>query len=115
MRSWIEYKISTLVAFSIIFLIIIPAGFLIFKSWENTMNAIEAETQITTSVGTKKITETEEEQIQKWIAAENLNQYGDPEETIYAGGTPLFNELTGEQIDLYDYILERHPDRPWKK
>ena len=91
--------------------------------WENTMNAIGTEAQISIPTGSgessneesQNITGSEKEQIQEWISENNLNQYGDPGGTMYAGGTPLFNEMTGEQIDLYDYILERHPDRPWKK
>jgi hypothetical protein len=32
---------------------------------------------------------------------------------MYAGGTPLFNEATGKTMDRYDYIVMKHPDRPW--
>jgi hypothetical protein len=45
-----------------------------------------------------------------------LNEYGDPKDTMYAGGTPLFNEMTGETVDRYEYILKQHPElRVWKK
>ena len=57
----------------------------------------------------------EKEQIDAWIEVSDLNQYGDPKETAYAGGTPLFNEATGKTIDRYEYILQRHTDRPWGK
>ena len=53
--------------------------------------------------------------IEKWIANNNLNEYGDGLDTLYAGGTPLFDEATGKQIDKYDYILKNYPDRPWNK
>ena len=53
--------------------------------------------------------------IEIWIRENNLNQYGDPKDTVYMGGTPLFDEKTGESIDKYEYILRRHPDRPWGK
>ncbi len=50
----------------------------------------------------------------KWIDAQikalGLNEYGDPKDTMYAGGTPLFNEMTGQSRDRYDYILSKHPD-----
>jgi len=52
--------------------------------------------------------------IDKWIQEQDLNQNGDPKDTVYTGGTPLFNEATGERIDRYDYILEKHPERPWQ-
>ena len=64
---------------------------------------------------TSTISEVEKQQIQQWIVENDLNQYGDPKNTFYTGGTPLYNEGTGETIDLYDYILGRHPDRPWLK
>ena len=57
----------------------------------------------------------ERTQIDAWIGENDLNQYGDPKETAYAGGTPLFNEATGETTDRYEYILQRHTDRPWGK
>lgn len=48
--------------------------------------------------------------IDRWIEANGYNEYGDPQGTIYAGGTPLFNEATGVTIDRYDYILSQHPE-----
>ncbi len=60
------------------------------------------------------ITEEEKAKIDRWIIENNLNQYGDPKNRIYTGGTPLFNEATGETIDRYEYILKNHPNRPWK-
>ena len=55
-----------------------------------------------------------DDQQKKWIdetiAKRGLNQYGDPKGTIYAGGTPLFNEMTGRTTDRYDYIVKNHPD-----
>ena len=48
-------------------------------------------------------------QIDLWVTANNLNQYGDPKGTVYIGGTPLFNEKTGETIDRYDYIVGNNP------
>lgn len=55
----------------------------------------------------------EKKLIEAWIIENDLNQYGDPKETIYIGGTPLFDERTGKSIDKYEYILRQHPDRPW--
>lgn len=57
----------------------------------------------------------EEQQIEAWIKENGLNQYGDLKDTVYLGGTPLFDEATGQSIDRYEYILQGHPDRPWKK
>lgn len=53
--------------------------------------------------------------IEKWIKINNLNKYGDPIDTFYIGGTPLFNETTGEKINRFDYIAKQHLDRPWRQ
>ncbi len=36
-----------------------------------------------------------------------LNSYCDPAETMYAGGTPLFNEATGRSESLDDYLAKK--------
>ena len=54
------------------------------------------------------------DQINLWIQQNNLNKYGDPAGTQYAGGNPLFNEATGTHIKRLDYILQNHPDKPWE-
>jgi hypothetical protein len=48
--------------------------------------------------------------VDRWIKEKNLNSYGDPKDTVYAGGTPLFDERTGRSRDRYEYILEKHPE-----
>jgi len=48
--------------------------------------------------------------IDRWIKEKHRNQYGDPPDTMYAGGTPLFDERTGRSRDRYEYILEKHPE-----
>lgn len=53
--------------------------------------------------------------IGNWIIKNGLNQYGDPVGTVYAGGTPLIDEKTGRVLDRMDYILDKHPDRPWNR
>lgn len=52
--------------------------------------------------------------IDQWTATNDLNQFGDPNDTVYAGGTPLFDEATGASIDRYAYIIKNHPGRPWR-
>ena len=48
--------------------------------------------------------------IDEWIRTGNRNEYGDPKDTVYAGGTPLFDMRTGRTRDRYDYILDKHPE-----
>ncbi|MGE5048367.1 MAG: hypothetical protein ACM3PC_07380 [Deltaproteobacteria bacterium] len=44
------------------------------------------------------------------LAARGLNSFGDPEGTMYAGGTPLFNERTGASISREQYVFSHHPE-----
>ena len=48
-----------------------------------------------------------------WLAAENLNEYGDALGTVYAGGTPLFNENTSESLDHYEFLKDKFGGEPW--
>jgi hypothetical protein len=53
--------------------------------------------------------EAEEACVDRWLAARGLDPYGSPAGTVYAGGTPLFNERTGERVDRLAYVYKRHP------
>jgi len=57
----------------------------------------------------------QEIQIDKWIEKNNRNKYGDELDTVYTGGTPLFDETTGKTISRYEYMVYRHPDKPWEE
>jgi hypothetical protein len=48
--------------------------------------------------------------VDQWLKERGLNQYGDPPDTLYAGGTPLFDEETGERTDRLEYVFKRHPE-----
>jgi hypothetical protein len=48
-------------------------------------------------------------EIDEWLRARGLNSCGDSLDTMYFGGTPLFNESTGTRISRLSYILSRHP------
>jgi hypothetical protein len=53
--------------------------------------------------------------IDNWLKENNLNFYGDPFDTVYTGGTPLFDESTGTSISRFSYLMEKFPDQPWIK
>ena len=48
--------------------------------------------------------------VDAWLSARKLDPYGHDEGTMYAGGTPLFDERTGETTDRLTYVFARHPD-----
>lgn len=52
----------------------------------------------------------EEQLIKDWIAKNNFNQYGEPQETAYPNGTPL----KANQSSI-DYIKNKYPKKPWFK
>ncbi len=58
----------------------------------------------------KDLTDEQKDAIDLWLKENSFNRYGDPSDTIYAGGSPLFNKQTGENIERFEYILERQPD-----
>ena len=48
--------------------------------------------------------------LDRQLAAKGLNPFGDPPDTMYAGGTPLFDEKTGRSIPREQYVFSRHPE-----
>lgn len=57
--------------------------------------------------------EAEKSQIEAWLEKNGYNQYGDKPDTVYMGGTPLFDETTGKYTKLYDYLIKKYPNKPW--
>lgn len=47
--------------------------------------------------------------VDKWLTLRKMDRYGSPEGTMYAGGSPLFNEQTGESTDRLEFVYKRHP------
>lgn len=56
------------------------------------------------------VSDTTKKKIDEWIKKAGRNTYGDPKDTVYAGGNPLFDERRPGLKDRYEYILERHPE-----
>ena len=56
------------------------------------------------------LTDDQKKLIDAKIQQEGLNEYGDAKDMVYMGGTPLFDEMTGEKRDRYEYIVSNHPD-----
>ena len=102
---------KTAVVLGLIILVLI-IGFVILKQAQKE-SILESTEQIKEEGS--EISLQEKQLIEAWIIENDLNQYGDIKDTVYMGGTPLFNETTSQSIDRYEYILQRHSDRPWKK
>lgn len=52
----------------------------------------------------------EERCVDDWLRAKKLDEYGSEEGTMYTGGSPLFNETTGERRDRLEFVYERQPE-----
>ena len=49
-------------------------------------------------------------QIDNWLLTQNLNEYGDIEGTMYTGGTPTFDEESGETVNRFELIFSKFPE-----
>jgi hypothetical protein len=47
--------------------------------------------------------------VDRWLQEHKMDMFGHPEGTMYAGGSPLFNEATGESRDRLEYVFSRNP------
>ncbi len=45
----------------------------------------------------------------QWLAQRKLNPFGDPPDTVYSGGSPLFDERTGQTADRLEHVFRKHP------
>lgn len=51
-----------------------------------------------------------QEKIDQYLSEHDLNEFGDSKDTIYMGGTPLYDESTGKSTDRYEYVLKKFPN-----
>lgn len=66
------------------------------------------------TVGTPEEEQTRKEAwLRQGLAIGTVNEFGDSTDTMYTGGTPLFDEMTGQQVDIMDYLEAQHQDKPW--
>jgi hypothetical protein len=50
-----------------------------------------------------------EECLDRWLAEQKLDAYGSPQGTVYAGGSPTFDETSGASRSRFDYVASKHP------
>jgi hypothetical protein len=93
---------------------ILVAGSSMYLAHTQTSQAPATPTMTPTPI-VSPVSAQERQQIDLWIKKNDLNEYGDPKDTMYPGGTPLFNEATGQTMDKYVYIFHHHSDKPWQK
>mmetsp|Transcript_17202 Transcript_17202/g.44498 ORF Transcript_17202/g.44498 Transcript_17202/m.44498 type:complete len:117 (+) Transcript_17202:87-437(+) len=59
----------------------------------------------------------EQQHVNAWLRAQDLNVYGDPSDTEYLGGNPCFDEegFGAYVCDSYSRLTGMFPTRPWNK
>jgi len=72
-------------------------------------------TSIAINADYSNATDSEKDLIDSWIKTNNLTECGDPAGTVYTGSSCLFNEVTGKYRDKYELIIEKFPEKPWRK
>ena len=58
----------------------------------------------------QSLSDVQKKIVDEWLAKNQLNEFGDKLDTLYAGGTPLFDELTGASVDRFEYLLKKFPN-----
>ena len=48
--------------------------------------------------------------VERWLKGHNLDDYGNPTGTMYAGGTPTFDETTGRSVDRWTLVAKNRPE-----
>jgi hypothetical protein len=48
--------------------------------------------------------------VDHWLVSHRLDAFGAPMGTVYAGGTPLFDEATGETMSRLEYVYIKQPE-----
>lgn len=78
------------------------------------MNKVDnIEESIETDKSNEKVynlADEEKQKIDQWLSENGLNRYGDSEGVFYPDGSPLFDEELGENMERFEYILNRYPD-----
>ncbi len=89
--------------------LVVAIALLVLTGAQCSWFATDSTTQETV-LNAPRVNAEDKRRIDAWLAEQGLNQFGDPKETVYAGGSPLFDEKTGETADRYVYIITRHPE-----
>ncbi|HUM09528.1 MAG TPA: hypothetical protein VLT82_01110 [Myxococcaceae bacterium] len=48
--------------------------------------------------------------VEQWLKGHGLDAYGNPRGTMYAGGTPTFDETTGKSVDRWTLVAKNRPE-----
>lgn len=66
-----------------------------------------------TDNGRSVVSAEEQANIDGWIKARSLNEYGHEKGVVYAAGGPTWDSATGTRKERYEYIVASNPSKPW--
>lgn len=113
-KSILTVKIETWIGVVIVGFFAILLGALALSKISEFYNYIDGTNAEYYKEGVLTLSIKNTRQIDKWLKENNLNKYGDSIGAVYIGGSPLFDENTGEEISRFEYIFRKYPDRPWR-
>ncbi len=111
-------ELTTITPFSrliavVLFILLPITGFYLGTQYQESIDLAKKQTYDPTIISRKPTPTplllkqiTKEEKVNLWIIANNLNAYGDPKDTVYVGGSPLFKEgeiwwcMVGENVGI---------------
>lgn len=114
-KSVLTIKIEAATGIAVIGFVAVSLAMIIFSQINDLNNYVDLLNSENYQEDTLLLSRREINRIEKWIKANDFNRYGDSADTFYIGGTPLFDERTGEVMGRFDYIAKQHPDRPWRR
>jgi len=85
----------------------------IYLDMKNRLQAILDDESFTDITGAPTELDSNRGDRDAWLEQHELNTYGDSLNTMYMGGSPLFDESTGEMTSLDDYLNAKFPDNTW--
>lgn len=104
----VVYTFFALVSLALIFLVLLTLN--VIPNAPTSCSRCNKQPTAQYTINIQNLTTADRLRIEEWIKSNGLNQYGDAQGTVYTGGTPLFNEATGQSVEKYQYILNRHPN-----
>jgi hypothetical protein len=63
-----------------------------------------------TPAPTLRLDAKQTECVERWLKGHGLDAYGHPQGTMYAGGTPTFDEATGKSVDRWTLVTKNRPE-----
>ncbi|MFA5248214.1 MAG: hypothetical protein WC415_03140, partial [Patescibacteria group bacterium] len=66
---------------------------------DKAMNFFNKKEEGAATTTAESLTDEQKKKIDSWLEENGYNRYGDAKNAIYTGGTPLFDEATGQALD----------------